>query len=111
LSIAAMVSLLITTVASLAFGLVSGGPTDAPYLEMYTLADQGGAYHNMSRYCHDLTTCGFNDLTKSVCGNGVWMMYEEPNYNGDSEENWRWWSEVLIAPEYTCHNLPSTHHN
>merc|ERR1711962_1264000 len=80
-----------------------------PFLELYTLTDAGGAMINLTDYNHDLSLIGFDNMIQSVCGQGVWLLYEDRNYNGESENDWEHWTEVFTSGTYTCHNLPSTH--
>ncbi|CAL4136196.1 unnamed protein product, partial [Meganyctiphanes norvegica] len=81
------------------------------WLELYTLTDAGGAYMNTTQYLHDLREQGFNNMVKSVCGRGVWLLYEDRNMNGMSENDWQHWTEMYDFPVYMCHNMPSTHHD
>merc|ERR1711962_696925 len=70
-----------------------------PFLELYTLTDAGGAMINLTDYNHDLSLIGFDNMIQSVCGQGVWLLYEDRNYNGESENDWEHWTEVLLAGE------------
>merc|ERR1711970_221468 len=55
---------------------------------------------------------GWDNMVQSVCGLGVWLLYENKGYNHDHHHgHGHSWSEHFIAPEYKCHNLPSTHHH
>ncbi|CAL4066386.1 unnamed protein product [Meganyctiphanes norvegica] len=81
------------------------------YLEVYTLKDAGGAYTNFSSYQYDLDHVGWDNMVQSVCGTGVWLMYENKGYNSDHSQGHGSWVESFIAPEYMCHNLPSTHYH
>merc|ERR1711942_438067 len=64
---------------------------------------------NITDYVHDLSIIGFDDLVQSVCGHGVWLLYEDYNYNGDSNNDFSHWTEEFTSHKYRCHNLPSTH--
>merc|ERR1719369_554210 len=81
-----------------------------PFLELYTLTNSQGAMINVTGYMHNLDTVGFDNMIQSVCGRGVWLLYEDRDYNGHSENDWEHWTEVFMSGEYSCHNLPSTHH-
>merc|ERR1712042_130963 len=80
-----------------------------PFLELYTLEDGEGAFLNIADYVKNLDDVGFNDMIQSVCGQGVWLLYEDRDYNGHSWNDWEHWTELFMAGEYTCHNLPVTH--
>ncbi|CAL4120098.1 unnamed protein product [Meganyctiphanes norvegica] len=81
-----------------------------PFLELYTLTNSGGAMLNISDYNHNLETVGFDNMIQSICGQGVWLLYEDRDYNGHSENDWEHWTEMFMSGERGCHNLPVTHH-
>merc|ERR1711962_1259439 len=84
-------------------------PSGPSYLELYTQKNGEGASITIEEYTHDLSDIGFDNLAKSVCGEGVWLMYNYHSYN-----NYHWqqtWTEVFAAADYSCHDLPVTHHN
>merc|ERR1711970_413854 len=81
-------------------------PSGPSFLELYTALDSGGASITLEEYTHDLSDVGFDDLTKSVCGKGAWLIYNFHNYN-----DWHWqnvWTEVFTSYEYGCQNFPVT---
>merc|ERR1711915_47403 len=49
---------------------------------------------------------GFDDLTRSVCGQGVWILYENINYEAHRD-----WDDVIALSSYGCQDLPVTWHN
>ncbi|CAL4085299.1 unnamed protein product [Meganyctiphanes norvegica] len=56
-------------------------------------------------YHHDLADIGFNDLTQSVCGQGVWMLYVNINYN---HSRFHQWTNIFSSGTYDCNDLPVT---
>ncbi|CAL4183444.1 unnamed protein product, partial [Meganyctiphanes norvegica] len=83
-------------------------PSGPSYLELYTGEDATGASITIEEYTHDLSVIGFDDLTKSVCGQGVWLLYNYHSYN-----NYHWqftWTEFVAFASHDCHNLPVTRH-
>merc|ERR1711970_153062 len=81
-----------------------------PFLELYTLTDKGGAMINLTDYGHNLDTYGFDDMIQSYCGQGIWLLYEDRDYNGHTGNDFSHWTETFISGEYKCHNMPSTQH-
>ncbi|CAL4242754.1 unnamed protein product, partial [Meganyctiphanes norvegica] len=83
-------------------------PSGPSYLELYTMEGATGASITIEEYTHDLSDIGFDDLVKSVCGQGAWMMYNFHSYN-----NHHWqdtWTELFISASHSCHDLPVTRH-
>merc|ERR1719187_2921678 len=56
-------------------------PSGPSYLELYTMKNGEGATTTIQEYTHDLSDIGFDDLTKSVCGEGIWLLYNYHSYN------------------------------
>merc|ERR1719495_1539687 len=81
-----------------------GGP--APFLEMYTATGSGGAMLNVTSAQPDLKDAGFNDVTKSVCGIGLWFMYEDHDYS-----HWSKFEKTFASPTRTCMDLDSSQYN
>merc|ERR1711970_611072 len=87
------------------------GQTDPPnnnYLEVYSGTGQEGASATVYDYNHNLADIGFDDLTSSVCGEGVWILYENMNYNNSHHHGW---TQVFASGTYSCDNLPVTREN
>ncbi|CAL4232451.1 unnamed protein product [Meganyctiphanes norvegica] len=86
------------------------GQTDPPnhYLELYTGTGQGGASATVVDYNHDLSSIGFDDLTESICGKGVWIYYENTNYNNTHHHGW---TQVFASGSYSCEDIPETRRN
>ena len=45
-----------------------------------TELDQVGAITTLTEYTHDLADVGFDDLTKSIYGQGAWILHEHHSY-------------------------------
>merc|ERR1711970_732863 len=89
---------------------LSNAQTDPPptnYIELYTAVDGGGASVSITEYQHDLGIIGFDDLTRSMCGQGVWILYEEKNYNWTHHS----WTNFFASGDYSCDDLPVTWQN
>ncbi|XP_037785616.1 uncharacterized protein LOC119581292 isoform X2 [Penaeus monodon] len=55
----------------------------APMLELYTLTNSGGAMLTVTGLWPGEQ--GFIDVTRSICGVGVWFLYEDVDYSERSE--------------------------
>merc|ERR1711970_482395 len=88
-------------------GLSTGQDPSTNYLELYTAVDGKGASTTLTEYQHDLAIIGFNDLARSACGQGAWVLYEEKNYNWTHHS----WSKFMVFSDYGCEDLPVTWHN
>ncbi|KAK7085870.1 hypothetical protein SK128_006193 [Halocaridina rubra] len=71
-------------------------------ITLYSGLDQTGASLLLLEPNHDLGTIGFEDVTKSICGYGAWLLYEDPNYSDGQ------FTHLLVTPFYACENLPDT---
>merc|ERR1719244_233832 len=97
--------LLLSLVAGLA-AAQTGAPAEN-YLELYTQVEQVGASITITEYQHDLSVLGFDNLARSVCGQGVWILYAGVNYEAHRDG----WDDVLAFSDYQCQNLPVTWQN
>jgi len=93
--------------------LVSGAwSQEKPWeISLHTLIDGGGAWHNVTEFTNDLNKVGFNDVTKSICGHGVWLYYSQLNY---ARSTWPFgdsWTEQFVHSEYKCHTLADSRQN
>merc|ERR1711955_152892 len=83
-------------------------PTTGPYIELYTGHDQTGSMIRLTEYAHDLNELGWNNLVRSFCAEGVWLLYDRENYNM-YHDPFGSWSEVSINSGRECHEIPVTH--
>merc|ERR1711962_1331975 len=91
------------TLLTLLVPLASVMLTDAhPFLGIYTLTDGAGAWINLTDYVHDMNVVGFNAMVKSVCGRGVWLLYEDKNYN-EGWNDFSHWTDMFVSGERSCH--------
>ncbi|CAL4167187.1 unnamed protein product [Meganyctiphanes norvegica] len=108
-----MASLLIITVLCLATAYGSPVGTDppisGPYIELYSGEGHTGASITITEYAHDLSVLGWDNLAKSFCAEGVWVLYDNANYNMHHDP-FSSWSEVIINSARGCHDIPVTHH-
>ncbi|XP_042855286.1 uncharacterized protein LOC122242129 [Penaeus japonicus] len=81
--------------------MVSGG--DAPMLELYTMTNNAGAMYTVTGPHHNLGDEGFNDVTRSICGVGVWFLYEDKDYSHNSK-----FVHTFASETYACEDLDST---
>jgi len=99
--------------ASVNGSLVEYSGTEAPpsgqYIQLYSGEKQTGASITITEYSHDLSVQGWDDLARSFCAVGVWILYDNPNYNL-GHDFFESWSEVSINSERGCHEIPATHH-
>merc|ERR1712243_77036 len=84
-------------------------PSGPSYLDLFTMKSGTGASTRIESYQHDLSDIGFDDLTKSVCGVGIWLLYNYHSYNNYHRQ--QTWTEVFASAQGSCHDLPVTHHN
>ncbi|CAL4140337.1 unnamed protein product, partial [Meganyctiphanes norvegica] len=84
-------------------------PSSGPYIELYSGTGQTGASVTITEYAHDLSILGWDDLARSFCAVGVWILYDNTNYNMNNGP-FSSWSEVTINAERGCHDIPVTHH-
>ncbi|MDK2413349.1 beta/gamma crystallin-related protein, partial [Aphanizomenon sp. 202] len=75
----------------------------APKLELYTLTNSGGAMFTLTGPHHNLADEGFNDVTRSICGVGVWFLYEDKDYTKHSK-----FVHTFASATYACENLDSS---
>merc|ERR1711955_108199 len=95
------------------FGLLLVGSVscqDPWHISLHTLENGAGAWTNITEFTNDLTTTGFNNVAKSVCGHGVWLLYSEENYERCTGLFCSYWVEQFVSLDYSCHNFPSTRH-
>merc|ERR1719167_280153 len=90
----------VLVVAAVVGGVLGG---EAPYLEMYTGSDSSGAMLKVTSAIEDLKDVGFGDVTRSVCGVGLWFMYEDAHYGKGSK-----WEQTFASPTRICMNLDSS---
>ncbi|CAL4183446.1 unnamed protein product, partial [Meganyctiphanes norvegica] len=83
-------------------------PSGPSYLELYTVVGGECASTTIEEYTHDLADIGFDDLVKSVCGQGAWLMYNFPSYNMHHYVDA--WTEFISFASHGCHDLPVTRH-
>ncbi|CAL4142082.1 unnamed protein product [Meganyctiphanes norvegica] len=99
---------LITTV--LGVGVVHGIDDHSTWFAtVYTGTECTGAYYNVTTFIHDFNNIGFNDLVKSVYGQGAWLLYEEPDYT--RREDPVSWTHFFTTAQVDCLTLPVTQHN
>ncbi|XP_047475948.1 uncharacterized protein LOC125029819 [Penaeus chinensis] len=87
-------------VALAAPGVSAGG---TPMLELYTLTNSGGAMYTVTGPHHNLEDEGFNDVTRSICGVGIWFLYEDKDYSRHST-----FVHSFVSDSYACEDLDSS---
>ncbi|CAL4140339.1 unnamed protein product, partial [Meganyctiphanes norvegica] len=90
--------------------VVTTSTTNGPSLILYSDSGHVGATHNVTEFDHDLSLSGFDNIAKSFCAEGVWILYDAPDYNMHHDPFFSW-SYVSVNSQWGCHELPVTHHD
>lgn len=56
------------------------------YLDCYDYPGQSGANVRITDYITNLGAIGFDNLASSCCLNGIWLLYDETDYNSRNLE-------------------------
>ncbi|CAL4246913.1 unnamed protein product, partial [Meganyctiphanes norvegica] len=98
-------------VTSIRGAAVPQQPKETPWaLRLYTMEDGSGAWYDVDDFTHDLAPTGFSNIVKSVCGHGLWLLYENADYASGTIFNGAW-TQVFAHYDDTCVDLPETRHN
>merc|ERR1719370_24233 len=74
-------------------------------VRLYTMPGGSGAYYDINDFTYDLESSGFNNIVKSVCGHGLWLLYENAEYASGTLFNSAW-TQVFAHYDDTCIDLP-----
>ncbi|XP_042889470.1 uncharacterized protein LOC122264574 [Penaeus japonicus] len=92
--------------------LVFGGaatPTTASYsseTRCYAEPNQHGEWFDFNDYVHELGTYDFDNTIESIRETGMWMYYDNINYNTD-QAGWVFWASGIDF----CGNVPTQYAN
>ncbi|XP_018012335.1 uncharacterized protein LOC108669498 [Hyalella azteca] len=75
------------------------GAGDFRYLTGYVGLNQTGAHYQFTEYMPDLSVVQMDNSIQSACGVGIWLLYDEVNYDPITNE-----TECTVRPIGECGN-------
>ncbi|KAB7497233.1 hypothetical protein Anas_06083 [Armadillidium nasatum] len=82
------------------YTVIAYSATTPCYSNAYDHSGQSGYYYTFQAYISDLSTIGFDNAIYSVLQTGMWIYYENINYNGDLAGQVYWVHGVDIAVDF-----------